>query len=266
MSADAADAPAEGRVIFEKDGPIARVTFDNRKAHNALTMAMWHQLRSICRQVSADREVRVVTFRGAGGKSFISGTDISGFLKFESGKDGISYEREMDSCIGAVEEIPQPTLAIIDGWCVGGGLSIAASCDFRLVTPAAKFGSPLSKTIGNCLSAKGYARLVANVGISYAKRILILGEMVGAEQLKAMGLALDIVEPEEMDAAVEALCANLVETAPLTTKSSKEAIRRLTYRALPDIDELIEEVYGSDDFRNAVRNFLDKKPRTWTGK
>lgn len=267
MSADAGDTPApEGRVIFEKDGPVARVTFDNRKAHNALTMAMWHELRSINRQIAADGDIRVVTYRGAGGKSFISGTDISGFLKFESGQDGVAYEREMDSCIGSVEEVPQPTVAVIDGWCVGGGLSIAASCDFRLVTPNAKFGSPLAKTIGNLLSAKGYARLLAHVGPSIARRILILGEMIGAEQLKSSGIALDIVEPENMDAAVEALCTQLVESAPLTIKASKEAIRRLTYRALPDIDDLIAEVYGSDDFNNAVRAFLDKKPRTWTGR
>jgi enoyl-CoA hydratase/carnithine racemase len=257
---------SEGRVLYERSGRVARLTFDNQKAYNALTLSMWHELADICTKVGRDRDIRVVTFRGAGGKSFISGTDIGGFLKFESGEDGVRYEAEMDRCIGAVEEVPQPTVAIVDGWAVGGGIAVAFSCDFRIATPAAKFGSPLGKTIGNCLSMRGYTRLVANVGLVQAKRILFAGEMLGAAEAKALGAIYDVVEADAIDAAAETLCQTLADMAPLTISASKAAMRRLVYGHQPNIDDLVAEVYASDDFKMGVRNFLDKKPRDWQGK
>src|SRR5262245_29968106 len=125
---------SEGKVTYEKVGPVGRITFDNPGAHNALSFPMWRELRRLCGEIANDRDVRVVTLRGAGGKSFISGTDISGFLTFESGKRGIEYEHEMDSCTGALEALPQPTIAVVEGWAVGGGLAIAFCADFRVAT------------------------------------------------------------------------------------------------------------------------------------
>jgi enoyl-CoA hydratase/carnithine racemase len=204
--------------------------------------------------------------RGAGGKAFISGTDIGGFLSFESGQRGVEYERQVDIYIGAVEAMPQPTVAIVEGWAVGGGLALAFASDFRIATPNAKFGSPLGRTIGNCLSMKGYARLVSHVGIAQAKRILMLGEMITATELQALGLINVVAEPDVLDGAVDEMCEKLASMAPLTIKSSKEAIRRLTYANLPNIEDLIEMVYGSEDFRMGVRNFVEKKKPEWTGR
>ena len=257
---------SEGKLIYEKDGSVARITFDNRAAHNALTWEMWRDLGAVCTEIAADRSVRVVTFRGAGGKAFISGTDISGFLTFESGQRGVEYEKEMDGYIGAVEALPQPTVAIVDGWAVGGGLAISFACDFRIATTSAKFGSPLGRTIGNCLSMRGYTRLVANVGIAQAKRMLLLGEIVPAAQHEALGLLLAVVEPDALDATVADVVDRLASMAPLTIRASKEAIRRLTCADLPNIEDLIEMVYGSDDFRMGVRNFLEKRKPEWTGR
>jgi enoyl-CoA hydratase len=257
---------SDGRVLYEKTGRVGQVTFDNPKAHNALSVAMWRELADINTKVAKDSDVRVVTYRGAGGKSFISGTDITGFLKFESGQDGVAYEAEMDRCIGTVEEMPQPTVAIVDGWAVGGGIAVAFCCDFRIVTPNARFGSPLGKTIGNCLSMRGYTRLVANVGVIQAKRILLAGEMVGADEAKALGLVYDVVEIDALDAAVATLCQTLSEAAPLTVSTSKAAMRRLLYNNPPNLDDLVAEVYASEDFKMGVRNFLEKKPRDWAGK
>lgn len=266
MSDSKAEVKPEGKLIYEKEGHIARITFDNRPAHNALTMRMWHDLADACTDVAKDKDIRVVTMRGAGGKSFISGTDITGFLKFEAGADGVRYERDMDRCIGTVEAIPQPTLAIVEGWAVGGGLAISFACDFRIATPTAKFGSPIAKTIGNCLSMKGYTRLVANAGVAMAKRIVINGEMPTASELKALGLVVDVVEPEELDAKAAELVDRLASMAPLTVRTTKEAIRRLMYANQPDLEDLIEQVYGSEDFRNGVRNFVEKKPQNWVGR
>jgi enoyl-CoA hydratase len=227
---------------------------------------VWRDLGEVDTELTKDRDVRVVTFRGAGGKAFISGTDITGFLSFDSGERGVAYEKEMDSYIGTVEALPQPTVAVVEGWAVGGGLAISFASDFRVTTTTAKFGSPLGRTIGNCLSMKGYARLVGHVGIAQAKRLLLLGEIATTQELQALGLITAVVEPEELDRTVDEICERLASMAPLTVKASKEAIRRLTYANLPDIEDLIDMVYGSEDFRNGVRNFVEKKKPEWAGR
>ena len=245
---------------------IARIVFDNQRAYNALTNAMWHELADHCGAIARNADVRVVIFQGAGEKAFVSGNDISGFLDFETGLDGIAYEREIGACVEAVEQLPQPAIALVNGWAVGGGLAIAFACDFRIATAASRFGSPIARTIGNCLSAKNYARILWHVGPAMAKRMLVLGETATAEDLMALGLMHDVVEPTGLAAAGDALSARLKENAPLTMRASKEAMRRMAYANLPDIDDLIETVYGSEDFRMGVRNFMSKAKPEWTGK
>jgi enoyl-CoA hydratase/carnithine racemase len=258
---------SEGRLIYEKDGAIARIVFDHPAAHNALTQGMWRDLRDACRDVAQDPDLRVLTFRGAGGKAFVSGTDIAGFADFRSGHEGLAYEREIDDCMAAVDAVPVPTLAIVEGWAVGGGLNIASACDFRIATPGARFGSPLGRTIANCLSASSYARILGAIGQPTAKRMLLLGEMIGADELLQSGFLLRVAPAEELDAAVAAICAQAVGNAPLTTWATKTAIQRARAVGKPDLDDVIERVYGSDDFKRGVRRFLDKvkTPPDWSG-
>jgi len=258
-----------GRIIAERSGPIARILFHNPAAHNALTHEMWGELRALCLALATDRSVRVVTFRGSGGKAFVSGTDINHFLGFTSGRDGIAYEREIDAAMGAIDALPMTTVAVIEGWAVGGGLNILSACDFRIATPDARVGSPLGRTIGNCLSMSSYARVAGALGIPAAKRMILLGEMLTAPELLSAGVLYKIVEPTELDTAVAALCERAAANAPLTTRATKEALRRMTRQSLPNIDALIELVYGSEDFRRGVHAFLEKKhkkePPDWTG-
>jgi enoyl-CoA hydratase/carnithine racemase len=258
---------SEGKLIYDKRGAVARILFDNPAAHNALTHDMWCELRDVCRQIAKDPSVRVVTFRGVGGKAFISGTDISGFSEFTSGRDGIAYERHIDECMAAVDALPIPAIAVIEGWAVGGGLNLFSAADFRIATPQARFASPLGRTIGNCLSMSSCARIAGAIGIPMAKRMLLLGEVVAAQEMLARGLLYSIVEPGELDAAVDALCALAIPNAPLTTRASKEMIRRLSYANLPSSDDLIEQVYGSEDFKKGVRSFLAKNKAVpqWSG-
>jgi enoyl-CoA hydratase len=258
-----------GRILSERSGPLARIVFHNPTAHNALTHAMWGELRDLCLTLAKDRAVRVVTFRGSGGKAFVSGTDINHFLGFTSGRDGIAYEREIDAAMGAIDALPMTTIAVIEGWAVGGGLNILSACDFRIATPDARFGSPLGRTIGNCLSMSSYARVAAAIGIPAARRMILLGEMLTAPELLSSGALYKVVEHAELDAAVTDLCERAAANAPLTTRATKEAIRRMTREALPNIDDLIELVYGSEDFKRGVQAFLEKKgkrePPDWTG-
>jgi enoyl-CoA hydratase len=256
----------DGQVRYRQDGAVGHILFDRPAAFNALTWGMWRELGAICARVADDASVRVVTLRGAGGKAFVSGTDIAGFQSFTSGAEGVAYEAEMDSYVGAVETLPQPTIAIVDGWAVGGGLAVSFACDFRIVAAGARFGSPLAKTIGNCLSARGYQRLVQHVGIAMAKRLLLAAELVPAAELEKHGLINDLVPPEAMDEAVTALTDKLVSCAPLTQRVSKEAIHRLSTQQTPDISDLIALIYGSEDFAAGVRGFLAKTPPEWRGR
>ena len=254
-------------LVVTRDGAAVHVRFDNPAAHNALTGEMWLQLRDTARAITADPSVRVVTFRGTGGKAFISGTDISKFADYRDGAQGVAYEREIDDCMGAVDAIPCTTIAVIEGWAVGGGLTLSAACDFRIATPDARFGSPIGRTIGNCLSAASVARIGSAVGVAVARRMVLLGEIIGAEELHASGFLLKVVEREALDAEVAALCARASENAPLTTRVTKETLRRMTFDGLPAIEPLIDQVYGSEDFRRGVAEFLAKTKQVpaWRG-
>ena len=256
---------SDGSVHLRQDGAVARVTFDRPAARNAMTWEMYAELGDICARLAAERTARVVVFRGAGGKAFVAGTDIAGFAAFTSGEDGVAYENRMEGYMAAVEALPMPTIAAVEGFAVGGGLVIAAVCDFRIATLDACFGAPIARTLGNCLSAKGYARLASALGVARAKRVLLVGEMIGADEAKSAGFLTDVVRPDALDAAVDDLCAKLAKNAPLTQEVSKEALRRLAYANLPPMDDLIGRAYGSEDFRRGVRAFLDKMPPEWTG-
>jgi len=257
---------SRGRLEFVREGAVARITFDRPEAHNALTFEMYDALAQACAEIEADPEIRVAVLRGAGDKAFIAGTDINAFTEFTSGEDGIAYEERTEACIGALETLRVPTLAVIDGYAVGGGLAIAAACDLRIATPRSRFGAPLARTIGNCLSAHGYARVLDAVGSALANRILIGAELIDAPQVHNAGFLMDMVEPEELDARATQIAARLAGLAPLTIAASKAAMRRIRYRDLPDIDDIVRRVYGSEDFRNGVANFLNKAKPQWGGR
>lgn len=255
-------------IVYEKAGNTANIRFSNPQAFNALTSQMWQDLRDAARDVAQDPDIRVVTFRGEGGKAFVSGTDISGFAKFTSGADGVAYESRIDDCMRAVDDIPVTTIAIIDGWAVGGGLNIAAACDFRIATPDARFGSPIGRTLGNCLSTMSLTRIGGAIGVAAAKRMLLLGEIISASDLQSSGFLLDVVEREQLDRRVAEICQRAAENAPLTTRAVKELLRRTSLQGLPSGDDVIEQVYGSEDFKRGVRAFLarTKEVPHWSGR
>jgi enoyl-CoA hydratase len=257
---------SDGEVHLIRDGAIARITFDRPAARNAMTWHMYERLAEICEQLASARDVRVAVFRGAGGKAFIAGTDIAQFLEFKSGEDGIAYENKMERYLSLLEALPMPTLAVVEGWAIGGGLAIAAACDLRIATPDARFGVPIARTLGNCLSVTNYARLVAALGASRAKRVLLLAENLTADEALAGGFLSAIVEPAQLDQRVGELCERLQGHAPVTMRVTKEAIRRLLHAGLPDGDDLVRACYGSEDFRAGVRAFVEKKTPAWTGK
>jgi enoyl-CoA hydratase/carnithine racemase len=256
----------EGTVHYERDGVIGRITFDRPAARNAMTWTMYDELAGACGKVAADPEVRVVVLRGAGGKAFVAGTDIGQFRAFKSGEDGVDYERRIAAYLAAVEELPVPTLAVIEGWAIGGGLAIATACDLRVATPGSRFGVPIARTLGNCLSIANYACLAAALGLARTQRMLLLAENLTAEELLAAGFLAEIIPPADLDARVGQLCERLAGNAPLTMRVTKESLRRLLHAGLPHGEDLIRLCYGSQDFRIGVESFLEKREPRWTGK
>ena len=259
-----ADRLAEVRLELRND--IAYITFDHVAARNAMTVGMYQSLKTICEDLTQSSAARVAILRGAGGKSFVSGSDIAQFADFQDGDDGIRYEEGIDQYLAPLALLPIPTIAVIDGMAVGGGLAIASCCDFRISTPDARFGVPIAKTLGNCLSAGNVAWLVAHLGMPVVKRMLLLAELVTAPELLKQGYLLATYDAADLESAANKLADRLMQLAPITQKSSKQTLARVIRNNLPDCSDLIRECYGSDDFKNGVASFLEGKPPVWTGK
>lgn len=264
MSAPAADD--QGSVHYRRDGALARVVFDRPHAHNAMTWTMYERLAEICAQIAAADGIRAVMFSATGGKAFIAGTDIAQFADFTGAEDGLAYEEKVARFIGAVERLPMPTLAVIEGWCVGGGLAIATACDLRIATPASRFGIPIARTLGNCLTPAVYGRLIAEFGVGRVKRMLMFADLLDADEALTAGFLSAIVPSEEIGARAEALLERLASHAPVTLRVGKEAVARILAATTAEGEDLVRAAYGSADFQHGVRAFLEKRKPEWSGR
>ena len=254
-----------GQVRVERDGQVVTITFDRPNARNAITWAMYEQLNSALDRLADEPDVRVAVLRGAGG-NFVSGTDISQFVDFKSGDDGIEYERRLEAIVAKLESARVATIAAVEGYALGGGLALATVCDVRICTQDARFGVPIAKTVGNCLSMANYARLVASLGASRTKALLFTAETMSAEEARALGFVVGVVEPTEFDAAIDALSAKIASHAPLTLQVTKEAVRRIVSVSAAQGGDLVQRAYASSDFREGVTAFLAKRSARWEGR
>ena len=252
-------------LVVEQDGAVLTVTFNRPSQRNAMTFAMYDGLYAACERADADDGIRVLVLRGAGDKAFVAGTDIAQFADFSGGEDGVAYEARITRVINRLEDVTVPTVAAVRGFCVGAGLAIAAACDLRVATRSSRFGVPIARTLGNCLSMANYARLVALIGPARTKEIIYTARMVGAEEALAAGLATEIVATDTAEARIVELCERLAEHAPITLRVTKEAVRRLHASGLPDGHDLVREAFGSEDFKRGVAAFVEKRRPEWRG-
>ena len=255
-------------VIYDHAEALAYVTFNRPDSRNAMTWEMYETLVTLCDTVESNTSVRVVVLRGSGGKAFVAGSDIKQFRTFKSAEDGINYERRLDTVIDRLEAVSKPTIAQIEGYATGGGFALAAACDIRICTPDSKFGVPIARTLGNCLSANNHARFLDLVGPARLKELLYTGKLLTAQEALAAGLVNRIVEPEKIDSEVRRIALEIAANAPLTIKATKEMIRRIQYERRLNTGkskDLIAMCYTSSDFKEGVSAFIEKRPPQWRG-
>ncbi|MEL6217956.1 MAG: enoyl-CoA hydratase [Pseudomonadota bacterium] len=256
-----------GDLIHDVEGGVARVVLNRPEARNALTFEMYEGLADVCRAVPTDGSVTAVIVSGAGDRAFAAGTDMAQFRGFSEPQDALDYEAKMDRVLGDIERCPVPTIAAITGACTGGGAAIAAACDLRICDRRLKFGFPIARTLGNCLSVGNLGRLAALVGHGRLREILMTARLIESEEAAAIGLVSEVLEDADaVRARADALAAQLATHAPLTLRATKEGMRRLRTQG-PEAEDadLVTLTYMSRDFREGMEAFLAKRKPEWRG-
>jgi len=254
-------------LLFEMRNGIGRATFNRPQARNAFTFEMYERLAQICEQADKDRSIKVLVLQGAGDKAFASGTDINQFRAFKTPEHAIEYESRLDRVLATLEQCRVPTIAAIAGACTGGGAGIAACCDLRVGTKTTRFGFPIARTLGNCLSMSSVSRLAALIGPARGKDLIFTARLVGAEEAARVGLLNEVVEDQPaLQHRVEELATLIAGNAPLTLRATKQALARLQRRlSREEGEDLILMCYMSRDFREGLDAFLNKRQPQWTG-
>lgn len=255
---------ADGDLLVRRQGGVIHAVFNRPAVRNALTFAMYDALADLCMEIDADEGARVLVLSGAGGAAFAAGTDIAQFDTFQSDADALAYEARIEHVLRCLEDCRVPTLAALAGACTGGGAAIASACDLRIAATNLRFGFPIARTLGNCLSAANIARLVALAGEARTKEMLFLSRLYDAHEALAAGLVSEVVPVDDLESKADALAALLMGQAPLTLRSTKTALRRHRAAVTPS-DDLVLACYRSRDFKEGVAAFREKRRPDWRG-
>jgi enoyl-CoA hydratase len=247
-----------GEVVLDRRGPVAVVTLSQPERRNAIDFAMYDRLEELWAEFAADRELRALVLRGAGG-AFAGGTDIRHLQDIATGQQGADYEAHMRRVQAGMLDLRIPVVAVVEGACVGGGLVLAALSDLVLCTPDARFGSPIARTLGNTLSPTSIARLRQTFGPRRTAEMLLTGRLLDADEALAAGFVNAVVPPDALDAALAEMLERILACSPTTLWSIKEFERRLDAAAV-EADDVYRVVYGGADFREGVAAFLEKRP------
>lgn len=244
---------------------VAWVTFDRPRARNAITFAMYEALEAACAELDADAAVRALVVRGAG-EAFVAGTQISEFDAVQTAADGVAYEAKVERVLTRFEALRVPTVALVTGPAAGAGLVLAAACDLRVATPAAKFAMPIARTLGNALTVANLARLREMLGPARVRELILTARLLAAEEALAAGAVTEVVpDGEDAEARAQALAEQVASYAPITVRTTREGLRRLRGTDVPFGDDLIRAAYASRDFREGVAAFTSRREPSWSG-
>ena len=254
-------------LLYEINDGVGRITFNRPHARNAFTFRMYERLEEICQQAQDDSSVRVLVLTGAGTRRSPRAPIFLSSRDFPPRRTRLIMKRESTACL-ALWNVPAiPTIAAIAGACTGGAATIAACCDLRIGAANARFGIPIARTLGNCLSMSNYARLAALLGPARVKDIIFTARLIGAEEACAIGLLSEVLpDYATLQSRTDELARTVASQAPLTLRVTKEALRRIKEKMSPEEDrDLILMCYMSRDFREGMDAFLNKRTPNWTG-
>lgn len=256
-------------LLVTRDGAIATLVLNRPEKHNAVTAEMWRAFPELLRTLDADRGVRVLVVRGAGDAAFASGADISEFAQVRADTaTARAYTTLVDAAERALANFPRPTIAMIHGFCVGGGLELALACDVRWASRTSRFGITAAR-LGIIYSFGATRRLAGVVGPSHARDLLYSARLIDAEAARAMGLVNTVCEPQALESDVYSYARTLAERAPLSQRGAKLMLQHLVGEGRMTESELaavIEQAYESEDYHEGVRAFLDRRPPHFRGR
>ena len=263
------DQPITSKMLAEKDGAIGRVIFNNPARHNAVSLEMWQAVAQIMEDFEADDAIRVIVLSGAGGKAFVSGADISRFEKEPSNEEAIArYNEIVSKANDALYHFPKPTIAMIRGYCIGGGLGLAVCCDLRIASDNSRFAIPAAK-LGLGYGFPGIKRLSDLVGPSFTKEIFYTARQFDAAEALAMGLVNRVLPADGVETYVKDYAETIAGNAPLTVNAVKfianETVREESRRDPARCAALVKRCFDSKDFIEGRRAFMEKRKPAFTG-
>ena len=255
---------------LEKRGAVGWIIFDQPAKRNALNDAMWRGIAPAMQKFDADPEVRCVAFRGAGTEAFSAGADISEFDKNRASQESVGqYDTLLDQVLHAIQDSRKPSLAMIHGFCLGGGVEVALACDLRYCGGGAQFGIPAAK-LGLAYNVEGHKRLLETVGHARAREIMFLGRRYPAEEALAMGLVHRVLADDSLESFVDEALKTLSENAPLSIANSKTLIEEYVKSVgAPDharMQAAMERCARSEDYKEGRRAFMEKRKPAFKGK
>lgn len=257
------------KVIVEQSGSIARIIFNQPEKRNAVSLEMWEAVESALDRFAADETVRVLIMSGAGGKAFVSGADISKFESERSSEEGVArYNDTTRRVYDKVETFPKPTIAQIDGFCVGGGVALAVCCDIRICGSGSNFAIPAAR-LGLGYGFRGINRLANLIGPAFAKEIFFTARRYNANEANLMGLVNQVVEDGMVGSAAEEMASMICENAPLTVDAVKYIANQTrmdeSQRNLGACEAMVKACFDSADYIEGRRAFMEKRKPIWKG-
>ncbi len=258
------------KILCEKDGAVGRLIFNNPARHNAVSLEMWEAAEAVLHDLGGDDQVRVIVVTGAGEKAFVSGADISKFGDERATADAVSrYNGIVSRALEALHQAAKPTIAMIRGYCIGGGVGLAICCDLRFCTEGARFGIPAAR-LGLGYGIDGVRRLVDLVGPAFTKEIFFTARQFSAQEAAAMGLVNRVVPEAELERLVQDTADMIAGNAPLTVRSIKRIVDEVlvdeSARDIEACNRLVRACFDSQDYIEGRQAFVEKRQPVFVGR